>query len=464
VLSLFAALTLSAAPELPRRLYDDTHTGRWLDAADAWVRERGELTPEAAAPEWMTRGALSLALELDHPDLARAMRPLPIEIVDSDSLDRRSLIVMLRLASDDPLDRWNAGIETLGGLHDFARSYQACACVATLLRGAAGRLVASTCEKPTTQFTPGDERAAKLLAPLALPAVAELLPVPTGATPFERRPRVNLAPAPTPIAPRSLRLPGDYAVVHAERSGARIAVLATSSQLDPLNRSWWLLLGGNGSWDEYYLGLHALEPVTITVSGSVPLLGDDAIVRLEASDRPSAEGPRREFLLEAPLAELTRDTDHDGLTDVLEDRLRLDPKLVDSDWDGLADAEDPSPRFHQRAGVAALLAVAFERRGRWREDQRAFGPQGYVFAPPPALAPTVANSACKHFMTQPWPEVRASGFYGTGRLRERVRVAVDDTGDHAFIEFSGAWYTTGFRIDRAADGTITMVEVSGWVS
>lgn len=48
---------------------------------------------------------------------------------------------------------------------------------------------------------------------------------------------------------------------------------------------------------------------------------------------------------EIHLADVMRDTDHDGWTDLEEERLGLDPKNADTDGDGLADGMDPCPNF-----------------------------------------------------------------------------------------------------------------------
>jgi hypothetical protein len=48
---------------------------------------------------------------------------------------------------------------------------------------------------------------------------------------------------------------------------------------------------------------------------------------------------------EIRLADVLRDTDHDGWTDFEEERLALDPNNPDTDGDGLADGMDPCPNF-----------------------------------------------------------------------------------------------------------------------
>jgi len=49
------------------------------------------------------------------------------------------------------------------------------------------------------------------------------------------------------------------------------------------------------------------------------------------------------FELRASLADLMKDSDGDGLTDLAEQQLPLDPRNADSDGDGIRDGEDPLP-------------------------------------------------------------------------------------------------------------------------
>ncbi len=63
------------------------------------------------------------------------------------------------------------------------------------------------------------------------------------------------------------------------------------------------------------------------------------------SDYSKVERQRTERHLQVRLADVTRDTDHDGWTDLEEQRLGLDPNKSDTDGDGLADGMDPCPSY-----------------------------------------------------------------------------------------------------------------------
>jgi hypothetical protein len=58
------------------------------------------------------------------------------------------------------------------------------------------------------------------------------------------------------------------------------------------------------------------------------------------------------------LAETARDSDGDGVPDVAERRLRLDPARADTDGDGLSDAEDPAPNARLRRPLNEQQEIA----------------------------------------------------------------------------------------------------------
>jgi hypothetical protein len=79
---------------------------------------------------------------------------------------------------------------------------------------------------------------------------------------------------------------------------------------------------------------------------SIPIvdLGDDG--QPLANDSGSREG---RFAVDVPLSALRRDSDRDGLTDIVEEALLLNPRNRDSDGDGVADGEDSFPNLSNKA-------------------------------------------------------------------------------------------------------------------
>jgi Bacterial TSP3 repeat len=107
---------------------------------------------------------------------------------------------------------------------------------------------------------------------------------------------------------------------------------------------------------------------------------------------------------------LTKDADHDGLTDVMEKRLGTDPQRADSDGDGLTDSEERNPLARPRPPVtdeekimvASFEALyAFDSHDAWpcvirlpkgMRPMEFFGLNGRLFALPKAATGTPLTS------------------------------------------------------------------------
>ena len=196
-------------------------------------------------------------------------------------------------------------------------------------------------------------------------ALAELLPNPRPAY-FTEQPvadAANLTPSPAATdsppdgfpAPNTTRLRTEF-------DGSEWTVVYESRGLDPVGELpvgglWIVRTRENGAfWDQpYYLGLQTHFPYRIESESPVPLFRD-GIVRLavivDAIDRRTISFPpvglrstRRErgVYLEFEWADLVRDSDGDGLTDIHEHRIALDYRNPDTDSDGMPDGSDPLP-------------------------------------------------------------------------------------------------------------------------
>jgi hypothetical protein len=193
---------------------------------------------------------------------------------------------------------------------------------------------------------------------------------------FSERKTADL-PSPTvpkvwkPLPSSSLKLPDGFRPVRAEQNGSRMVVVALSQRLDPTGEvsggGYWLLISDDAgaTWGApVYTGLRALRPYELVTDSKWPIL-DGSVVQLEASRReldersitfppvalrtsPSVEG----ILLVSKLETLRLDSDGDGLTDVVEDRLLLDPNNADSDGDGIPDGRDMVPHIPNTRAVS----------------------------------------------------------------------------------------------------------------
>ncbi len=178
------------------------------------------------------------------------------------------------------------------------------------------------------------------------------------------------------VAPSEVQgLPEGFYPVRAEKTGRRTVVLATSRRVDPAGEvsmaGLWLLLSTRapGGWETLYLGLREHHPFRAQTLSAVPLLEGD-VVRLDVDEAPLDEQTvtfppmrtrtrvvRTHVVLETSLAALRRDTDGDGVPDLLEARLLLDPTKKDTDGDGLSDRDDPTPRLDDRLPVTPRAEV-----------------------------------------------------------------------------------------------------------
>jgi hypothetical protein len=162
--------------------------------------------------------------------------------------------------------------------------------------------------------------------------------------------------------------------------GADWAVFVAGRLGDP--NDLWLAHGRNGRWDEFlFTGqvfthaqnygqdvppqpgacVLAVKGESLTISPpnqntaaemaslqkqmQDPQLPQDA--RMKAARRYSELSQRNVNVLDKPitlsLADLRRDSDHDGLPDLVEVRLGLDPHKADTDGDGVPDGKDANP-------------------------------------------------------------------------------------------------------------------------
>lgn len=156
--------------------------------------------------------------------------------------------------------------------------------------------------------------------------------------------------------PAGLVLPPGRQASRIARRGLEVAALVTAQDLDPKGGLWeegsyWVLRSHDGgrTWPSLLpTGLQVGLPYVVAENSRLPLAaggGNDlqAEVDLYSSDEERVELRQRGLALQLSLADLERDSDRDGLTDLAEDSLFTDPASPDSDGDGLNDAADPLP-------------------------------------------------------------------------------------------------------------------------
>lgn len=122
------------------------------------------------------------------------------------------------------------------------------------------------------------------------------------------------------------------------------------------------------SYTDYFTGLELNDPYMILDDRSFPIWKNDSVLQVRAqivkmtSPEILPTGPPPEYavvedslILDINLNRLSKDSDHDGLTDVLEAVWMTDPFSPDTDKDGIPDSADLNPRFKSISGERSLL-------------------------------------------------------------------------------------------------------------
>lgn len=215
-----------------------------------------------------------------------------------------------------------------------------------------------------------------------------------------RRAQASVDPDPSPFAAQPLpamvragvrkasdwpkdaaSLPDDFMPLRFERAGNRAAAISLSQNFDPVGEvsggGYWVHLSDDGGrhWQApLYTGLADRFPYVVPSEARMPLLGEDGAINLEVEVAlidtasitypPVALATRRkqaDLYLRLPIADLERDSDGDGFTDIAAQHLLLDrtgaaaPMLI-----GARKAEACPPMSNGQGAQIALLAKLFD--------------------------------------------------------------------------------------------------------
>lgn len=296
------------------------------------------------------------------------------------------------------------------------------------------------------------------------------------------------------------KLPDGFELVRAERAGRRAIAISVSQTFDPTGEvsrgGYWVHLSEDGGahWQKpLYTGLADRFPYVVTPQSRLPLLAGDTLnlaVDVAEIDTASITYPpvglrttRRQagLYLEIPLAELRRDSDGDGLSDVAARHLLLDhartdggtPFVVGSDR-GAACNTPSSPERQARIAVLGKLVdpaaaaiveqtdrPAGEIIGAWQRAAAAADQPLFLLADPkdygclrPSRPMIVYGkediAAIEHFT----PDFHAV---------ELPPIIFNRAHDRGYVRWSTGWAGGTYRL-RLIKGQWVFDELSSWIS
>jgi len=288
-----------------------------------------------------------------------------------------------------------------------------------------------------------------------------------------------------------------------------VLLLALSQRLDPAGEvsggGYWLLESKDGgrTWSSLlYTGLRQYRPYELAKQSSLPMLDGDTL-QLEASVREleeksitfppinlSMKREKKDLFLQARLSALRKDSDADGLSDLVEERLLTDPKAADTDADGLSDGEDALPQVSSVRGgpespEAQLLAdfIATLRGGEQAQKGLVVGlpdpdnshdaqwlPRGttpesrydVTFLEMDRGPLRGVRMPSRTLVLTPEERSKAQERFGSF-FPMSVEILLNARGDQAFIEWNEHW-RGGSYLARKKDGQWVLESRGGWIT
>ena len=214
----------------------------------------------------------------------------------------------------------------------------------------------------------------------------------------------------------------EFTIIALSPIAQRIFAVSVSQDVDPRGEisagGYWLHLSADRgrTWrGPYYLGFADQFPYVILPASRVPAF-DGARVNLEVERREideatitfppvglRAKNVQKDLYLSIDVAAVERDSDQDGLTDLLEEKLALDPSTPDTDADGIPDGSDPLP-LQPRSGAESS-----------ESGQLLEAVLPYLFGGPTPIQQTAANDEGGSAMySQPRPFASARTLFISG--------------------------------------------------
>jgi hypothetical protein len=293
-----------------------------------------------------------------------------------------------------------------------------------------------------------------------------------------------------------------FSIVRLSPAGQRMFAVSVSQDVDPRGEvsagGFWLHLSDDHgqTWGgPYYLGFADQYPyVVMPVTRVPPFDGDRINVEVERREVDEstitfppvglrAKNVEKDLYLSIDVAAVQRDSDDDGLTDLLEEKLALDPSSRDTDGDGIWDSSDPLP-----------LQVRSEAESS-ESGQLLEAVLPYLFGGPPPVQQTASegkNGSGMYPQGRPFALARTLFISGTdvllphsagvravvlppATLEKYIRkfgatypmqlpdIAFDHDRQRALVRYNFGWRGGSLLAERK-DGRWTITERGGWIT
>lgn len=302
-------------------------------------------------------------------------------------------------------------------------------------------------------------------------------------------------------------LPDGYNLVRVERKGTRVAAISLSQNYDPTGEvsqgGYWVHLSEDGgkSWGRpLYTGLADRWPYVVLQQSKLPLIDGDVLnlaVEIQEIDPttiiypPVALQSRRQekdLYLKIPFAELTRDSDGDGLTDIAKEHLLLKPRtpgartpfIVGHTPTNACSAAEAAEQgaigefLNRRLGAhTGAIIMGIDRQAKTDSDMVMNALGSGRIDPNSADRPIFLEGDPDDFrclrsdrlviVYSPEDAVRLLNYSPDFHAVQINKVVYDRAHDRGFLIWSAGWTGGTVRL-RRVDGRFVVEEIGGWIS
>lgn len=169
-----------------------------------------------------------------------------------------------------------------------------------------------------------------------------------------------------------------YSIIKHEKKGAFEAFIYTDYKYCDGSFDgpdlWIALSQDKGkTWKHYFTGLYHEQPIRLKWYSRLPLIVDENTLQIEAAlvtaKREHSQSPKEYKLFKDGIVVtfymdvIAKDSDGDGLTDIVEAKFRTDPYNKDTNGNGIPDNLDLNPRHNvQRTNLTIVFETIIDNR------------------------------------------------------------------------------------------------------